>query len=96
MRQVRETLDIDTATSGHREPGFGPVADLLRTQLTSGPVDGASVGGEARAGEKWEIPPEMAEGLAEEQELITEIRHLDLTAPAVHIAALVAQERTCT
>ena len=41
---------------------------------------------EARIGEQSEIPPEMAEGFAEEQGLITEIRYLDLTAPAIHTA----------
>ena len=28
----------------------------------------------------------MAEGFAEEQQLITEIRYLDLTAPSIHTA----------
>jgi hypothetical protein len=41
---------------------------------------------EARAGEKSEVPQEMADGFAEEQELITEIRYLDLTAPSIHTA----------
>ena len=41
---------------------------------------------EARAGEQSEAPPEMAEGFAEEQELITEIRYLDLTRPTIHAA----------
>ena len=41
---------------------------------------------EARAGEQSEVPPEMAEGFAEEQELITEIRYLDLNAPAIYTA----------
>jgi hypothetical protein len=41
---------------------------------------------EARVGEQSEMPPEMAEGFAEEQELITEIRYLDLASPAIHTA----------
>ena len=41
---------------------------------------------EARAGEQTDVPAEMAEGFAEEQEIITEIRYLDLTAPAIHTA----------
>jgi hypothetical protein len=41
---------------------------------------------EAREGEKSEVPEEMAQGFAEEQEIITEIRYLDLTSPAVYAA----------
>ena len=32
------------------------------------------------------MPEEMAEGFAEEQEIITEIRYLDLTTPSIHTA----------
>ena len=39
---------------------------------------------EARAGEQSPMPEEMAEGFAEEQEIITEIRYLDLKAPEIH------------
>jgi hypothetical protein len=41
---------------------------------------------EARVGEQSEVPEEVAQGFAEEQEIITEIRYLDLTAPAIHTA----------
>jgi CubicO group peptidase (beta-lactamase class C family) len=41
---MRETSIIHLSISGHCEPGFGPVADLLRTQLSRRPDCGASVG----------------------------------------------------
>src|SRR5215207_6354759 len=41
---------------------------------------------EARAGEQSEVPAEMAAGFAEEQQLITEIRYLDLTTPMIYTA----------
>ena len=41
---------------------------------------------EARVGEQSEVPEEMAKSFAEEQQLITEIRYLDLTAPTIHVA----------
>jgi hypothetical protein len=41
---------------------------------------------DARAGEQSEVPEEMAAGFAEEQQLITEIRYLDLTRPMISIA----------
>jgi hypothetical protein len=41
---------------------------------------------EARVGEQSEVPEEMAQGFAEEQQLITEIRYLDLTTPMVYTA----------
>ena len=41
---------------------------------------------EARAGEHSEVPEEMAAGFAEEQQLITEIRYLDLTTPRIYSA----------
>ena len=41
---------------------------------------------EARVGEQSDVPAEMAEGFAEEQQLITEIRYLDLTAPTISVA----------
>jgi len=41
---------------------------------------------EARVGEQTEVPEELAAGFAEEQQLITEIRYLDLTAPTIYTA----------
>jgi hypothetical protein len=41
---------------------------------------------EARVGEQSEVPEEVARGLAEEQELITEIRYLDLLTPMIRTA----------
>jgi hypothetical protein len=41
---------------------------------------------EARVGEQSEVPEEVARGFAEEQQLITDIRYLDLTAPSIHTA----------
>jgi CubicO group peptidase (beta-lactamase class C family) len=41
---MRETSIIHLSISGHCEPGFGPVADLLRTQLSRRPDCGASAG----------------------------------------------------
>ena len=41
---MRKTSLIDTSISGHCEPGFGPVADLLRAQLDQDLPSGASVG----------------------------------------------------
>jgi hypothetical protein len=41
---------------------------------------------EARAGEQTEVPEDIARRLAEEEQLITEIRYLDLTAPTIYVA----------
>ena len=41
---------------------------------------------EARVGEQSEVPEEMAQSFAEEQQLITEIRYLDLTGPTIYTA----------
>ena len=41
---MRKTSPIDTSISGHCESGFGPVADVLRTQLGQDLDSGASVG----------------------------------------------------
>ena len=41
---------------------------------------------EARVGEQSEVPEEVARGLAEEQELIIEIRYLDLLTPMIRTA----------
>jgi CubicO group peptidase (beta-lactamase class C family) len=41
---IRETSVIDTSISGHWEPRFGPVADVLRAQLDRDPDSGASLG----------------------------------------------------
>jgi hypothetical protein len=41
---------------------------------------------EARVGEQSEVPAEMAESFAEEQQLITEINYYDLTKPAIYAA----------
>ena len=42
---------------------------------------------EARAGEQSGVPEEMAASFAEEQQLITEIRYLDLTRPMISTAS---------
>ena len=41
---------------------------------------------EAREGEKQPMPAEFAESFAEEQQLITEMRFLDLTEPKTYLA----------